>query len=206
MTAIMTRILSVVTWVLLLSGASTTCALQVVSRRAWAVQQSMGISSVLLSTTSCVPLAHAAAPTTPIPSLDSLTALLQEAHQQLDPVPQLIQQEKWDSVRAILIKPPLSNCWTSSPRQPILNQFAQALGDAGGDELAALEAREDLISHLRYLDMAVYNNNFNPIATEGKSGATRELIRSYYEDPTREYQASVAGLDALLTLSKEVLP
>ena len=41
---------------------------------------------------------------------------------------------------------------------------ADAIGnELDGDEIAALELREDLISHLRYLDMAVYNNVFNPI-------------------------------------------
>jgi hypothetical protein len=39
-----------------------------------------------------------------------------------------------------------------------------------------LELHEDILSHLRYLDMAVYNNVFNPIATEGTTGATKELV------------------------------
>jgi hypothetical protein len=78
------------------------------------------------------------------------------------------------------------------------------LGDVGGDELAALEAKEDLVSHLRYLDMAVYNNNFNPITVEGKSGATKELIRSYYEDPTNEFKASITALNELVKLSKDI--
>ena len=67
--------------------------------------------------------------------------------------------------------------------------------------MAALELREDAISHLRYLDMAVYNNIFNPIATEGESGATKELIRSYYEDPMNEWKASKAAVDALIGLA-----
>lgn len=67
--------------------------------------------------------------------------------------------------------------------------------------MAALELREDATSHLRYLDMAVYNNVFNPIATEGQSGATKELIRSYYEDPMMEWKASKAAVDSLIGLS-----
>ena len=81
-----------------------------------------------------------------------------------------------------------------------MTKFADALGESGGDELAALEAREELVSHLRYLDMAVYNNVFNPITVEGKSGATKELVRSYYEDPINEYKASIAALESLLSL------
>jgi hypothetical protein len=121
------------------------------------------------------------------------------ARSQLDQVPKLIEAEKWDGVRSILAKPPLSDCWTKSAR-PLLPRYAQAVGEADGDELAALEAKEDAISHLRYLDMAVYNNIFNPIATEGTSGATKELVRSYYEDPTSEWKASKKAFDDLIEL------
>ncbi len=78
--------------------------------------------------------------------------------------------------------------------------FAEAIGKNGGDELAALEAREEAITHLRFLDMAVYNNVFNPIGSEGTYGATKELIRSFYEDPINEYQASAAAPDELIRL------
>jgi hypothetical protein len=134
--------------------------------------------------------------------LDDLLAQVQQAQTQLDKVPRLIEGEKWDSVRAILIEPPLADCWAKTNR-PLLTRYAEELGTVGGDELAALEAREELVSHLRYLDMAVYNNVFNPISVEGKSGATKELIRSYYEDPINEFKASQAALQELIALSKE---
>jgi hypothetical protein len=105
-------------------------------------------------------------------------------------------------VRKILIEPPLADCWAKTNR-PLLTKYAEELGDVGGDELAALEAREDLVSHLRYLDLAVYSNVFNPIKAEGKSGATKELIRSYYEDPTNEFKASVSALEELIKLATE---
>ena len=147
-----------------------------------------------------------AAAATPSPSsltvLDELLAQVQQAQTQLDKVPRLIEGEKWDSVRAILIEPPLADCWAKTNR-PLLARYAEELGTVGGDELAALEAREELVSHLRYLDMAVYNNVFNPITVEGKSGATKELIRSYYEDPINEFKASQAALQELIALSKE---
>lgn len=120
--------------------------------------------------------------------------LLREARHQLDPVPKLIDNQKWDSVRAILITPPLSECWTKSTK--MLREYAESVED----ELAALEAREEIVNHLRFLDMAVYNNVFNPIATEGTAGATKELVRSYYEDPINEWKASVAALDELIQL------
>ena len=43
--------------------------------------------------------------------------------------------------------------------------------------------------------MAVYNNVFNPIATEGTNGVTKELVRPYYEDPINEWKASKSAID-----------
>ena len=107
-------------------------------------------------------------------------------------------------VRAILVKPPLSNMWTSGGANKLLNNYAVALGEQpDGDEIAALELREDIISHLRYLDMAVYNNVFNPISSEGETGASKELIRSYYEDPINEFKASKKAIDELIGLAPQ---
>ena len=132
-------------------------------------------------------------------SLAELQATAQKARNQLDAVPAIIQTEEWDKVRAILITPPISDFWTASKRGTnILKDIADAVGDAGGDELNILELREDLQSHLRYLDMAVYNNVFNPITREGTTGATKELIRSYYEDPKKELQESIDAFDGIL--------
>lgn len=148
------------------------------------------------------PQAAQAAPATA--DLSELVQKVEQARKQLlDAVPKLIEAEKWDSVRAVLIEPPLADCWSKANRG-LLTKYAEALGDKGGDELAALEAKEELVSHLRYLDMSVYNNVFNPIKVEGKSGATKELISSYYEDPKNEYQASLAALDELMALAKDL--
>lgn len=124
---------------------------------------------------------------------------IEQARKQLEPVPTLIQEEKWDAVRAILITPPLSDCWSKTSK--LLKNYADAIGELpDGDEFAALELKDDAEYHLRFLDMAVYNNVFNPIKTEGESGATKELVRSYYEDPKNEYNACVKIFDALIDL------
>ena len=83
-----------------------------------------------------------------------------------------------------------------------MQNYAEAIGNElpNGDELAALEAKEEITSHLRFLDMAVYNNVFNPIKTEGTTGATKELVRSYYEDPKMELGATLKAFDELLYL------
>jgi len=140
-------------------------------------------------------------------SLQDLVLQINEARDQLEPVPQLIKDEKWDAIRAILITPPLSDCWAKT-NKPLLINYAEAVGNEvpEGDELAALELKEDLLYHLRFLDMSVYNNNFNPIKTEGESGATKELVKSYYEDPVKEYKATKKALDGLVSLSTTVRP
>jgi hypothetical protein len=150
------------------------------------------------------PMINAASASDPSSSdlqLPTLLSQIKEARAQLDAVPDLIRSEKWDSVRAILITPPLSDCWAKGAK-PTLQKYAEAIGEADGDELAVLESRDDLASSLRFLDMAVYNNIFNPIKAEGSSGATKELVRSYYEDPFTEYKASLVTLDALIELAK----
>ena len=161
-------------------------------------------------------------------SPEELLDQIKQAREQLDTIPDLIKAEKWDagkfyiclisftymspddstfvtthshvhvvfSVRAVLVKPPLSDLWTNRGSQKVLTDYAEAI-----DEIEALELREDIISHLRYLDMAVYNNVFNPIATEGTTGATKELVRSYYEDPTIEWKACKTALDELIGLA-----
>lgn len=135
-------------------------------------------------------------------SLDSLVSEIRQARKQMNRVPDLIQAEQWDAVRAILVTPPLSDLWTKSARtSPLLADYAGAVGGTpSGDEFAVLEAKEDVEGHLRFLDMAVYNNVFNPIKSVGETGATKQLIRSYYDDPINEYKASVAALDELIQL------
>jgi hypothetical protein len=135
-------------------------------------------------------------------SLASILSEIQNARKQMNAVPDLIKKEQWDGVRAILISPPLSDLWTKSGRKsPLLQDYANAIGAIpSGDELAVLEAKEDVEGHLRFLDMAVYNNNFNPIKSVGEIGATKALISSYYDDPINEYKATIAALDTLIQL------
>jgi hypothetical protein len=82
--------------------------------------------------------------------LGELLADLKKARLQMEPIPDLIQKEQWDSVRAILILPPLSNLWTKSSRKvPLLQEYADLIGENNGDELAVLEGKEELMSSLR---------------------------------------------------------
>jgi len=49
--------------------------------------------------------------------------------------------------------------------------------------------------------MAVYNNVFNLISTEGATGASTELVRSFYEDPINEWKASKSAIDDVIALA-----
>lgn len=164
------------------------------------------LSSALLVLTTAVNIRDtttaSAAPAATKPTFDTVYAQIKEAKEQLTPIPQLIKSEKWDAVRAILITPPLSDCWSKTPK--LLKNYAAVIGDEvpDGDELAALELKEEALDHLRFLDMAAYNNVFNPIKAEGENGATKELIKSYYEDPVREYEACARIFDDLVQLGK----
>ncbi|OEU14430.1 hypothetical protein FRACYDRAFT_240969 [Fragilariopsis cylindrus CCMP1102] len=147
------------------------------------------------------PLPASAADITTTKDIYELRIQIEMALKQINNIPELIQNEKWDSIRAILIEHPIYDCWNKNT--PMLKSYADALGATPtGDELSALEQREELISHLRYLDMAVYNNVFNPISSEGTNGATKALIDSYYNDPIREYKASKSALEELIKLSE----
>lgn len=124
--------------------------------------------------------------------------MIEGAILQLDPaVPGHIEKEQWDSVRNLLASPPLSDLL----RQPaLLNDYSSLVPEENG--LDVLQAKEELVTHARFLDMAVYNNVFNPIKTMGENGATKQLIASYYEDPKREYLATINALRELYKLGE----
>ena len=74
--------------------------------------------------------------------------------------------------------------------------------DTAAAALRAFEAREDAMSHLRYLDMAVYNNVFSPAGGDAAVSASKDLVRQYVELPAQELAASTKALDILVDLGK----
>jgi len=137
--------------------------------------------------------------------LSSLVSELEDAKSQLQKIPAMIQAEQWDAVRNTLVTPPLSDLWTKSSvrrKTNLWDDYGEAVSANNGDEFAVLDIKEDLQGHLRFLDMAVYNNIFNPIATQGQTGASKGLIQSYYEDPMNEFRASLEGLEQLIKVGR----
>jgi hypothetical protein len=167
-----------------------------IDRRSW-LRYSFAISTTLPACSTFIIL-PAAAEVTPV---DGIMQQVKLARTQLDIVPSYIQAEQWDKVRAVLITSPVSDFWTkssSSTSPSLLLQLSELVDEE--HELDILDLRQDLLNHLRYLDMAVYNNVFNPITTMGKTGASKELIQSYYDDPTNEYNAVLKTLDEIITI------
>ncbi|GMH61367.1 hypothetical protein TrLO_g8728 [Triparma laevis f. longispina] len=158
------------------------------NRRAFIVTAT---SSLLIPTS---PARTSAAETS---TLSSDLFSLETSLSQLNKIPTLITNQKWDSVRAVLLEPPLKDLWAKN------TPFTKAYASKVEDELSALEASDELLTHLRYLDMSVYNNVFNPIATEGESGASKELIRSYWEDPKRELSSCISEVKTLIELGQK---
>jgi hypothetical protein len=168
-----------------------TRKVRTIDRRSW-LRYSFAISTTLPF------IVPAAAEVTPV---DGIMQQVKLARTQLDIVPSYIQAEQWDKVRAVLITSPVSDFWTkssSSTSPSLLLQLSELVDEE--HELDILDLRQDLLNHLRYLDMAVYNNVFNPITTMGKTGASTELIQSYYDDPTNEYNAVLKTLDEIITI------
>jgi hypothetical protein len=54
------------------------------------------------------------------------------------------------TVQAVLTKPPLSTMWTSKGQNKLLNDYADAIANdlPNGDEIAAFELSEDILSYL----------------------------------------------------------
>lgn len=112
---------------------------------------------------------------------------LQEARARLDAVDGLINDAKWDSIRTLLSRDPVS-----STRQACNDLLVGASLDLRG---AVVGLREDAISAIRLLDTSVYANVF--------VGEDRQILGTKvdYEVP-RTYLADLKdALDALIDIA-----
>lgn len=93
--------------------------------------------------------ASAAAPTEA-----SLVAELRKIAQALEPLPGMLDEEKWDAVRTVLKAPPVGYLWQIESKNTI-----RKLGDMRGD-VDMLEAADDVAGALQLCDQFTYDNNF----------------------------------------------
>ena len=73
----------------------------------------------------------------------------------LDPLPALVDENKWDGIRSVLKAPPVNELWNLGNGRNYIRTYALDEGDPDLIELA-----EDLSTALQLSDQYVYDNNF----------------------------------------------
>eukprot|EP00427_Karlodinium_veneficum_P011995 CAMPEP_0169079164 /NCGR_PEP_ID=MMETSP1015-20121227/9799_1 /TAXON_ID=342587 /ORGANISM="Karlodinium micrum, Strain CCMP2283" /LENGTH=192 /DNA_ID=CAMNT_0009138803 /DNA_START=136 /DNA_END=714 /DNA_ORIENTATION=+ len=73
----------------------------------------------------------------------------------LEPLPAMLDQEKWDAVRTVLKNPPVGNLWNLGESKNTL----RLLGDARED-IDMIESADELSNALQMADQYTYDNNF----------------------------------------------
>jgi len=109
-----------------------------------------------------------------------------QARKELSTVDEVINAAKWDRVRTILAKPPVSSL--KADMKAISDKLEkEKLGDA-------LDALYDTLDNLGNLDDFVYTNVF--------VGEDRQILglKLDYASPTRYWKAALETLDAFIAL------
>mmetsp|Transcript_9578 Transcript_9578/g.20105 ORF Transcript_9578/g.20105 Transcript_9578/m.20105 type:complete len:190 (-) Transcript_9578:1695-2264(-) len=124
------------------------------SRREWLGKASAGgIASVLASvatTTATVGFPQMASASTS----EYLTEL-ETSFSKLQPIPKMLEEQKWDEVRTILKTPPVNKLWNLGDSQ---NTVLKLVKETGNVEL--FEIKDDLAYNLQMCDQLTYDNNF----------------------------------------------
>eukprot|EP00752_Nemacystus_decipiens_P008766 g7822.t3 len=119
---------------------------------------------------------------------EELVQLLSDARKQLDPVDQMIDDARWDSIRTIIKTSPLSD---------VKNVIAELARQSDDDESALLLGlRQDVLDHVQYLDSFSYNNVF--------VGEERQILGTKidFDTPRMELRQAREAFDIIM----EVLP
>jgi len=88
------------------------------------------------------------------PSLAETKSFVKEARDSLDPLPDLLQKESWDTVRTVL-KIKCGKLWNLGEAQNPIVQFAKGSGESELFEMA-----EELSTDLQLADQFTYDNVF----------------------------------------------
>ena len=73
----------------------------------------------------------------------------------LQPIPKLLEEQKWDEARTILKTPPVNKLWNLGDSQ---NTVLKLVKETGNVEL--FEMKDDLAYNLQMCDQLTYDNNF----------------------------------------------
>jgi len=124
------------------------------SRREWIGQiggMATLVASIASTTTATVGFpqgANAAAS-------DEYLAELKDSLSKIQPIPKLLEEQKWDEARTILKNPPVNKLWNLGDGQ---NTVLKLVKETGNVEL--FEIKDDLAYNLQMCDQLTYNNNF----------------------------------------------
>ena len=129
------------------------------SRRAW-LQHHVGplvtttavVVAAVIGATAAPPVVMAATEST---TTQDLIHEMAESLRKLQPIPGLIETEKWDEIRTILKTPPVNTLWNLGEGvNPVMN----VIKATGNVEL--VELKDELAYSLQMTDQFVYANNF----------------------------------------------
>jgi hypothetical protein len=111
--------------------------------------------SVLLSPLVLSPLVAATAASAAPLSEGDILKELRSVQTALEPLPGLIDEEKWDAVRTVLKTPPVGNIWNLGESKNILRKLADLR-----DDVELFEVADEVAGALQLTDQFVYDNNF----------------------------------------------
>ena len=72
----------------------------------------------------------------------------------LQPLPALLEEEKWDAVRSVLKVPPVGNLWNLGESKNTLRKLAELR-----DDVELFEVADDVAGALQLADQFTYDNN-----------------------------------------------
>ena len=89
------------------------------------------------------------------PTEAALLAELVAVREALKPLPELLDQEKWDEVRAVLKKPPTATLWNLGEAKNPMRKLADLR-----DDVELFELADEISGALQLADQFTYDNNF----------------------------------------------
>ena len=125
--------------------------------------------------------AHAADAAKEAALLDELKAI----RKALEPLPALLDEEKWDNVRSVLKVPPTANLWNLGESKNTLRKLAELR-----EEFEIFELADDVAGALQLADQFTYDNTF--IYTQPGNGKVK------IKEPKQQVQLASQKLGEVL--------
>mmetsp|Transcript_4991 Transcript_4991/g.14470 ORF Transcript_4991/g.14470 Transcript_4991/m.14470 type:complete len:199 (-) Transcript_4991:2343-2939(-) len=120
------------------------------SRRDWLAQTGFGGIAAIVATTAAASFPQAA-----LADSGEYVTELKASLTKLQPIPKMLEEQKWDEVRTILKTPPVNKLWNLGDSQ---NTVLKLVKETGNVEL--FEVKDDLAYNLQMCDQLTYDNNF----------------------------------------------